>query len=207
MKTDWLNMWDDRYEKETYAYGEYPNEYFKEELSKLKIGKLLLGAEGEGRNAVFAAKQGWQVSAFDISIEGKHKALQLAEKHGVSFDYKVGQLPEFNYEAEQFDAIGLIYAHFPPDIKSVYHKLLDNYLKKGGRIILEAFGKNHLSYREKNEKVGGPKDIDYLFSTDELKADFEQYEIIELVEKEVELNEGLYHNGRGSVVRFVGIKK
>jgi len=46
-----------------------------------------------------------------------------------------------------------------------------------------------------------------LFSIDEIKSDFDNYEIIELVEKEIELNEGLFHNGIGSVIRFVGRKK
>ena len=66
-------------------------------------------------------------------------------------------------------------------------KLLDTKLKKGGRIILEAFGKNNLEYRSKNEKIGGPPDLGSLFSTDELRSDFNNYTIVELVEKEVDL--------------------
>jgi hypothetical protein len=57
-----------------------------------------------------------------------------------------------------------------------------------------------------DEKVGGPKDIDSLFSMEEIRADFPNYTIIELVEKDIELSEGLYHNGTGSVIRFVGVK-
>lgn len=74
-------------------------------------------------------------------------------------------------------------------------------------IIFEAFSKSHIDYLAKNEKVGGPKDKAMLFSIDELKSDFDNYEIIELVEKEIELSEGLFHNGKGSVIRFVGRKK
>lgn len=122
-------------------------------------------------------------------------------------DYQVGKLPDLNYTNNEFDAIALIYAHFPASIKSEYHKLLDKYLRKNGIIIFEAFSKKHIEYRAENEKIGGPKDIESLFSIDELKADFENYEIIELVEKEIELNEGLYHNGKGSVIRFIGRKK
>ena len=142
-----------------------------------------------------------------MSVEGKNKAIQLAERNNVSIDYQVGQLPNLNYSEGQFDAIALIYAHFPPDIKSKCHKMLDGYLRVGGIVILEAFGKNHLSYRTKNEKVGGPRNLDSLFAVEEIKSDFENYRIIELVEKEVELNEGTYHVGKGSVVRFVGRKQ
>lgn len=203
----WLERWNDRYSSEEFAYGTEPNNYLKEQLKKLEAGSILFPAEGEGRNAVFAATKGWNVSAFDISSEGKSKALQLAENYNVTIDYQVGELQALNFQVEQFDAVALIYAHFPAEIKSSIHKMLDLYLRKGGIMIFEAFSKNHLEYVLKNEKVGGPKDIGSLFSIDEIKADFPDYDIIELEEKEIELSEGLFHNGTGSVIRFVGKKK
>ena len=207
MTEPWIDRWDDRYSKKEFAYGKLPNNYLKEQLEKLEAGSILFPAEGEGRNAVYAAKLGWTVSAFDISVEGKNKAFLLAEDNNVIIDYQVGELQTIDYYSEQFDAIALIYAHFPPDIKSLYHKTLDKYLRKNGLVIFEAFSKRHIDYISKNEKVGGPKDIAMLFSIDELKSDFVNYEIIELVEEGIELNEGLFHNGEGSVIRFVGRKK
>ena len=207
MNDAWTARWDDRYGKDEFAYGEQPNNYLKEQLEKLQPGTILFPAEGEGRNAVFAAKLGWTVSAFDISIEGKNKAARLAEANKVSIDYQVGELQTLNYAPGQFDAIALIYAHFPADIKSQYHKALDKYLRKGGVVIFEAFSKSHIDYISRNEKVGGPTDLAMLFSIDEIRSDFENYEIIELEEKEIELNEGLFHNGQGSVIRFIGRKK
>jgi len=207
MNESWIERWNERYSKEEFAYGEQPNNYLKEQLEKLDAGTILFPAEGEGRNAVFAAKLGWTVSAFDISSEGRNKAFRLAENNKVQIDYQVGELETLNYKTEQFDVIALIYAHFPANIKSLYHKTLDKYLRTNGSVIFEAFSKKHIDYNSKNEKVGGPKDIAMLFSIDELKSDFVNYEIIELVEKEIELNEGLFHNGKGSVIRFVGRKK
>ena len=207
MKESWIDRWNDRYSTDEFAYGEQPNNYLKEQLEKLHVGTILFPAEGEGRNAVFAATLGWTVSAFDISVEGKNKAFRLAEKNKVTIDYQVGELQTLNYNAEQFDAIALIYAHFPAPIKSLYHKTLDIYLRKNGFVIFEAFSKRHIDYIAKNEKVGGPKDIAMLFSMDELKSDFANYEIIELVEKEIELSEGSFHDGKGSVIRFFGRKK
>lgn len=130
MEQTWKDRWNDRYSKEEFAYGEQPNNYLKEQLSKLNVGTILFPAEGEGRNAVYAAKLGWTVSAFDISKEGQKKAFQLAEANKVKIDYQLGELQELNYKEGQFDAIGLIYAHFPADIKSHYHKMLDKLLKK-----------------------------------------------------------------------------
>ncbi|AAN50203.1 class I SAM-dependent methyltransferase [Leptospira interrogans] len=207
MSDPWTDRWNERYNKEEFAFGEQPNEYLKEQLEKLKIGTILFPAEGEGRNAVFAAKLGWNVSAFDISIEGKKKAFRLAEANQVKIDYQVGELQTLDYRSEQFDAIALIYAHFPAEIKSYYHKTLSQYLRKDGLVILEAFSKKHIHYVLKNEKVGGPRELEMLFSIDEIKSDFENYEIIELEEKEIELKEGLFHNGNGSVIRFVGRKR
>ncbi|MFH7017418.1 class I SAM-dependent methyltransferase [Flavobacterium sp. FlaQc-47] len=206
MNNAWTNRWDDRYSKEEFAYGEDPNNYFREQIEKLNPGSILFPAEGEGRNAVYAAKLGWEVAAFDISAEGKNKALKLAEANNVSIDYQVGELETLDYQTEQFDAIALIYAHFPAAIKSDIHKTLATYLRKGGIIIFEAFSKKHLEYLAINDKVGGPKDIESLFSIEEIQSDFPDYEIITLEEKEIELNEGLFHNGKGSVIRFVGRK-
>jgi hypothetical protein len=207
MDEPWIDRWNDRFSKEEFAYGEQPNNYLKEQLEKLGAGAILFPAEGEGRNAVFAAKLGWTVSAFDISAAGKNKAFRLAEINKVMIDYQVGELQALKYKPGQFDAIALIYAHFPADIKSLYHKTLDKYLRKNGVIIFEAFSKKHIDYNSRDERIGGPKDINMLFSIDELKSDFANYEIIELAEKEIELSEGLYHNGKGSVIRFTGRKK
>jgi len=78
MNENWADKWNERYSKEEFAYGKLPNNYLKEQLERLPVGTILFPAEGEGRNAVFAAKPGWKVSAFNISVEGKNKALQLA---------------------------------------------------------------------------------------------------------------------------------
>jgi len=207
MNDTWTERWNDRYSNSAFAYGEEPNNFFKEQIEKFKPGTILFPAEGEGRNAVYAAKLGWEVAAFDISEEGKNKALKLAEANDVTIDYKVGALETLNYQPEQFDAIALIYAHFPAEIKSQLHRTLETYLRKDGIIIFEAFSKKHLEYLAVNDKVGGPKDIESLFSIEEIKADFPNYEIIQLEETEIELNEGLFHNGKGSVIRFVGKKK
>jgi hypothetical protein len=201
------NMWDDRYGKTEFAYGEQPNNFLKEQLIKIPVGTILFPAEGEGRNAVYAATLDWTVDAFDQSIEGEKKALKLAEKHHVSINYMAGEFQSLTYTENQFDALALIYAHFPADKKSSYHKILTTYLRPGGIVIFEAFSKRHLDYNRINEKVGGPKDLETLFSIEEIKSDFENFEIIELEEKEIQLNEGLFHNGLGMVIRFVGRKK
>lgn len=189
------------------AYGKEPNKFFATQILELKPGKILLPAEGEGRNAIYSAKLDWEVSAFDISIEGKEKAGKFAKDNNVSIDYNVGGFNELRYSKESFDCIGLIFAHFQSHLKSEYHKLLDVFLKKDGIVILEGFSRKHLEHNSKNSKSGGPKNAEMLFTIEEIKNDFSNYEIIELSEKEIVLNEGSYHNGKSSVIRFVGKKK
>lgn len=204
---DYKAMWDERYMENEFVYGKEPNIFFENWIQKLDLGSILMPADGEGRNGVFAAQLGWEVTSFDLSEEGKSKAYELAKENNVGINYIVGDLEELHFEKESFDAIGLIYAHFAAEKKSLFHKKLNEYLKPGGIIIFEAFSKSHLLYNGLDPKVGGPTAIDMLFSTAEIATDFENYEIILLEEKEIILEEGKYHIGKGSAIRFVGRKK
>jgi SAM-dependent methyltransferase len=199
-------FWDQRYKESAYAFGKDPNEYFKSVLTGLKPGKILLPAEGEGRNAVFAASLGWEVFAFDISEEGKRKAEHLAAEKQVRVDYAIAEMKDVQYLPDFFDAIALVFAHFDESLRSAYHKQLGRFLKTGGHLILEGFNKNHLHYNTENPAVGGPRDLSMLYAAADLQQDFEGFEIRELVEQETTLNEGAYHAGKGAVVRFWGIK-
>jgi SAM-dependent methyltransferase len=200
-------FWDQRYSQEAYAYGETPNVYFKDTITNLRPGKILMPAEGEGRNAVYAATLGWDVDAFDLSTEGKRKSEALAARHKVKINYLVGDCSELLYPENTFDALGLIYAHFNTSLKSKYHRQLVEYLKPDGRIIFEAFSKRHADYQHINPTAGGPRDVDMLFSIDEVKRDFPEIEFIYLCEEEINLQEGEYHSGKGMVIRFFGKKK
>jgi SAM-dependent methyltransferase len=201
------NRWDERYKEEKYAYGKAPNLFFKEWLEKFETGSILMPADGEGRNGVFAAKLGWEVTSFDLSIEGRSKALQLAKENHVTMEYIVGDLAQLQFEKSSFDAIGLIYAHFAAEKKSMFHRKLNDYLMPGGIIILEAFSKNHLQLVNADPNIGGKMDMDMLYSKEEIIADFENYDILMLAEEEISLNEGSYHNGKGAVIRFAAKKQ
>lgn len=198
--------WDERYKDHEFAYGKDPNMFFKEWLPKFEPGSILMPADGEGRNGIFAARLGWKVTSFDLSVEGQSKASQLARENGVVLEYIVGDLGQLNFERETFDTIGLVYAHFSAEKKSIFHNKLNEYLRGDGIIILEAFSKKHIHFNKLNPKVGGPKDINMLYSKAEIIADFENYEVLMLEEEEILLNEGKYHIGKGSVIRFVGRK-
>ena len=195
------NFWNERFSTKEYVYGEEPNQFFKQELEKLKLGRILLPGEGEGRNAVFAAKIGCKVVAFDSSLEGKNKAEKLAKKNKVSIEYQIKNYEDFVGETEFFDCIALIYTHMLPHNRSEYHKKLTSFLKPGGILILEGFSKEQI-----NQNTGGPRNVDMLFSKEELQNDFESFTNLTIAEFDVILEEGQTHQGASSVIRVLGIK-
>ncbi|BDC99670.1 class I SAM-dependent methyltransferase [Persicobacter psychrovividus] len=197
------DFWNERYRQAAYAYGTSPNVFLKSALAEIQGDTLLLPAEGEGRNAVHAALQGWQVRAFDWSSAAKDKAEQLAQRHGVQLHYEVGDLSALNFHGQQFDALGLIYAHFSADQRQEYFRSLGQLVRLGGQLIFEGFSSNHLQYQEMNPKVGGPKDPSMLFSVEEMRADFPAFDFSLLEEVTVDLQEGAGHIGRGSVIRGI----
>lgn len=114
--------WDERFAVEEYIYGTEPNRFFSEVISGLAPGRLLLPAEGEGRNAVYAALAGWKVTALDFSTQGREKALKLAESKGVELEYLLGELASFDFGEEKYNAAALIYAHMPPEFRQEVHR-------------------------------------------------------------------------------------
>jgi len=194
-------FWNERYGQQGYAYGKSANLFFAEQLSKLKPGNLLLPAEGEGRNAVFAARNGWQVTAFDFSNEGREKALAHAKNLGVSINYQVCDAMDFTTDL-QFDALALIFTHFNSDQRKILFSRFIGYLKPGGTLIMEVFSKRQLG-----RSSGGPKDLDFLFTTNEMAELFPDVLIDYCQEEIVLLDEGPYHQGEAVVVRVVGTKK
>lgn len=194
-----INPWDTRYAQVEYVYGKEPNAFYKEQILKLPSGKILLPAEGEGRNAVFAAQNNWHVEAFDSSIEAKNKAEKLAREKEVKISYKISSFEEADYKENTFDLIALIYAHTSKRKKN--HQKLIKFLKPGGILLLEGFSKAQI-----NNSTGGPKSIAMLFSKEELASDFKSLSELEITETETYLSEGNYHLGRASIIRLIGKK-
>jgi 2-polyprenyl-3-methyl-5-hydroxy-6-metoxy-1,4-benzoquinol methylase len=195
-------FWDERYSGEEYVYGTEPNQFFKEQIQKIyPVENILLPGEGEGRNAVFAAKLGWIVHAFDQSPMAKIKAEKLAEKNNVKINYTNVDLTKFNPQKNYYACAAIIFVHLPVEIRTAFNKKVLDSIKPNGKIILELFSKNQMG-----KNSGGPQNLEMLSSIDEIKKDFEQLKTIILKEEVIHLNEGEKHSGEASVIRFVGEK-
>lgn len=197
-------FWNTRYAKSRFVYGTKPNEWFAACFFRLDKGKLLLPAEGEGRNAVYATKLGWEVNAVDFSESAKEKALQLAEREKVEISsYEIGDLSTFYFNTNHYDVVGLVYVHIPSDWRKNFHQKMEASLKVGGHIIIEAFDKSQLG-----KNGGGPKNLDQLYDLEVVKNDFQDINWLhaEHLPKH-KLKEGDGHNGEASVIRLFGVKK
>ena len=200
--TDSADFWDARYEAEEYIYGTVPNAYFRRQLDLLPPGRLLLLAEGEGRNAVYAARRGWRVTAVDFSDEGRAKAQRLAVTQGVHVDYQVADLTALAWQRPgTYDAVGLIFAHLEVEDRRAVHAAAAACLAPGGHLILEAFSPAQLGLRS-----GGPRTAELLYQPAELARDFASLQLLENHEAAVVLHEGSFHAGPAQVVRLLATR-
>jgi 2-polyprenyl-3-methyl-5-hydroxy-6-metoxy-1,4-benzoquinol methylase len=195
-------FWNERYKVNETVYGNEPNVFFREQLVKLEPGKLLLPAEGEGRNALFAAQSGWQVEAFDYSEEAMEKTKKAARENYLQLTYTLKEIESIKLVRASFNVIGLIYVHLKPSLRKVFHRQCVEALKPGGTLILEAFSDEQI-----NNQSGGPKDLRMLYSMQELLNDFEGLHISHSSTEDIFLNEGAFHTGIADVVRVVASKK
>ena len=193
--------WDKRYSEEQFAYGNRPNEFFKEQIEKIKPGTALFLGEGEGRNSVYAATLGWQVDAVDFSTSAKEKALRLAEENKVKINYTVADLESYQFLKSKYDVVVMIFLHLPKELNIKIFSNAISALKSGGKLIIETFSKNQI-----NNSSGGPKDPELLFSEEELSKLTQGLNRILFESKTIILDEGLYHKGKADVIRFVGEK-
>jgi SAM-dependent methyltransferase len=180
------------------VYGWEPNAYFKSFIDSHKPGAILLPADGEGRNAVYAASKGWQVDAFDFSEVARERAMEMARGKKLLIKYELKNIEDFK-AAKQYDAAGLIYVHLPEQLRKKFHQEVYNSIKPGGFLVFEAFAKEQMQFNS-----GGPQDVSLLYDAPSICSDFPFLHLMTCEQKEVILNEGDYHKGKAAVLRLVG---
>jgi len=195
----YMTIWNERYNQEDYAFGTAPNVYFKSIIDTLKPGRLLVPGAGEGRDAVYAATLGWQVDAFDLSIVGKEKALQLAKNQGVNIEYQMQDVAQFEGTGAGYDLAAIIYLHLPPDLRRDFFGRLHHFLLPGGLVVLEGFNPLQISLTS-----GGPKDPTMLLTPEILQTELRNIQPLENCQTRLILNEGPLHQGEAEVVRYLG---
>ena len=195
-------MWDERYSTEDYAYGTKPNQFLEENFNHIPKGRVLSIAEGEGRNAVFLAKQGYSVTAVDASLVGLNKARKLAEENGVVVEFIHADLAEYDLGENKWDGIVSIFCPLPSSIRKQLHKKVEAALKRNGVFLLEAYTPDQLKYG-----TGGGNSVDVMQSKESLSLELAGLKFKHLIELERDVTEGVFHTGIGSVVQAIATKE
>ncbi|WP_309383489.1 class I SAM-dependent methyltransferase [Cerasicoccus frondis] len=197
-------MWDQRFSEPEFAYGKQANDFLREEFRRIPTGgRVLCLAEGQGRNAVFLAKQGYQVTALDLSPVGLTRAAELACENEVAIETLVADLAVHDL-GEDWDGIICIFGHTPPPVRKRVHSQIANALTAGGVYILEC-------YTPKQHAMPGrggppPEMKEFLMTLAELKEELAQLDLVISREVEREINEGAYHQGLSATVQVVSQK-
>ncbi len=197
-----VNVWNERYNTKDYAYGVDANDFLAEMANHIPQGRVLCLAEGQCRNAVFLAKQGYQVIAVDWSQIGLERGRQLAHKNKVEIDTICCDLSKFKIKPKSYSGIVSIFGHLPQQVRAQLYQDAIGGLVSGGVFILEAYTPEQLTL-----KTGGPKDIKLLASMDTLCAELEGLEFKIARKLKKERYEGKLHCGYGFIVQIMGFKK
>lgn len=196
-----MNQWDEKFDSEEYIYGKEANSFVKGIFKKPTDNneKILLLAEGEGRNAVYLAKLGYDITTYDMSQVGINKQYQLAKEAHVDINANYGDITKPNLAAgSSFDYSINIFGHVPNEGKQEMFNNLVQSLVIGGYSYFEFYSKEQLAYG-----TGGPKDESMLYKIDEIEAYLKHLpvKIHELEQHEVYRNEGIKHTGTGSIIQ------
>jgi SAM-dependent methyltransferase len=161
--------WDARFSAAGYVYGKEPVEFLERHVGLLPRGKALDLAAGEGRNAVFLARNGFEVVAVDISEVGLRKAEALASERGVRIRTVQADLEEYDLGAEAYDVVTNLYylqRSLIPRIKRA--------LKPGGVVVFEMYTLDNLEI----PGAHGPRDRAFLLAPGELRRLFDDFELL-----------------------------
>lgn len=191
-------MWDERYNTDEYVYGVKPNDFLYNNVNELPKGKILSLAEGEGRNALFLAKQGYQVTAVDSSSVGLKKAEKLANEHKVDIEFVHADLAKYDIGQECWDGIVSIFCPLPSAIRKRVYNNLQLGLKPSGVFLLEAYTPKQVELT-----TGGGKDKDVMQTKESLLQELKGLNFKLLQESKRNIIEGSFHTGIGAVVQAI----
>lgn len=195
-------MWNETYSTDEFVYGTQPNDFLKDNAGKLKPGSVLCLADGEGRNGVYLAKLGFDVTSIDLSSVALEKSRRFAEESGVEVKTVHADLNDFVIEPNSWDNIVAVFINMLPELRGKVHAAVAQGLIEGGMVLLEAYTPRQLDMPGK----GGPPVAEPMFSAEMLINDFKSLEVIQYLETDREIHEGTMHQGLSAVVQFIARK-
>jgi SAM-dependent methyltransferase len=197
-----MTDWDARYREQGWAFGTEPNDFLREQAEQLPPGRVLCLAEGQGRNAVWLAQRGHDVTAVDQSAVGLEGAKQLAAERGVTITTVRADLDAYTIEPGAWQGIVSIYAHVAGDLRARVHAQVERGLAPGGVFVLEAYRPDQIG-----RGTGGPSEDDRMVNLERLRRELTSLEFVLAREVDREVLEGHRHRGLSSVVQLVARRR
>ncbi|EME74164.1 tellurite resistance methyltransferase [Bacillus sonorensis L12] len=198
-----MNFWNTCFQDENYVYGTEPNAFLSDSQKKLQLtGNALAIAEGEGRNAVFLAEQGMNVTSWDYAESGLKKTKKLAEARNVEVKTELVDLNEASWKKDQWDEVVCIFGHFPEELRRKTLLGVKEAVKPGGFFVAEVYSIHQIPY-----KSGGPQESEFLYRPEEFLHIYSDWRIVHFFLGEAVRHEGDLHNGLSHVIQFIGQKR
>ncbi len=189
--------WDARYGAQPWMFGRAPNRYLESLAPRLpRRGRALALGDGEGRNGLWLARQGLEVTAVDWSATGMARAAEWAEAEGVALTTETADLTRWSWPEARFDLIAWIFLHLPPGDRAAVVAGSLRALAPGGMLVLECF-----SPAQQGRRSGGPREPSLLWTRDMAEKAFAPLQLLECLEGTVLLDEGMKHQGPAEIVR------
>ncbi len=195
------NIWDDRYNNDTYAFGTDPNDFLRAHVDAIPQGSVLCIGDGEGRNGVFLAQTGHRVVSVDASSVGLAKAQRLAHERGATIETITADLAQFisTPEAEgPWAGVVSIFCHLPRSLRATLYPALAERLQPGGVFVLESYTPSQIG-----RGTGGPQDPDMTQTPSDLHEDLASLTFEHFSELDRPVIEGDLHSGDASVIQCI----
>lgn len=195
--------WDQRYLADGYLFGTEPAAFLTAHAHLIEPGaKVLAVADGEGRNSVYVAGLGADVTAFDASTVGVEKARSLATEHGVTVDISEADIHTWAWTPDTYDIVLAVFIQFltPGERPPVFDGMVRT-LRPGGRLLLHGYRPEQVDYG-----TGGPPVRENMYTEEFLDAAFPGLETERLAAYNTEIVEGTGHAGMSALIDLVARK-
>ncbi len=195
-------MWEDRFRTPDYVFGTEPAQFLRDHQDWLKAGQTALSvADGEGRNSVFMAQCGMEVTALEYAPSAIAKARKLALERGVTVDFRQVDVLSHDWP-DRFDLVAGIFIQFvgPADRRRLFQGMQQS-VKAGGIVMLHGYTPKQLEYG-----TGGPPHAENMYTPDILADLFQGWDIAVNRAYEREVQEGRGHSGMSALIDFIARK-
>jgi SAM-dependent methyltransferase len=195
-----LQTWNARYAQDGFHFGEAPNAFVRAHADRLRPGQsALCVADGEGRNSVFLAERGVEVTAFDFAPNAVAKARGLAARRGVRVDHRLADIYAWDWTAPTYDAVVAIFIQFlPPEDRERIFAAMKGAIRPGGLLLIEGYRPEQVDYG-----TGGPPRREHMYTRDWLEHQFCDWGILVLDAYDAVIEEGCGHNGMSALIDLV----